>query len=123
LRGARPWVRDGGRHFIPRLDGISLNGGKPCFGAIYPVRALEPFATGLVFCRVDETVSRNVQPEIASRAPRQRDVADAGRYREDAALLRRRAQGADDGQLRQDLIKIAEQYEWVADAIDVPWRR
>jgi len=44
-------------------------------------------------------------------------VSNAGRYREDAAALRRRAEDAQDDQIRQNLIKIAEQYEQLADAI------
>ena len=49
---------------------------------------------------------------------RQKDVADAGALPEQAAELRRRAESSDDNQIRRNFIKIAEQYEQLADAID-----
>lgn len=57
------------------------------------------------------------------RVPRSRHAADPGLYREEAARLRRRAKSADDDQIRLNLIKIAEEYEQLADAIDTArWR-
>jgi hypothetical protein len=45
-------------------------------------------------------------------------MANAGLYREEAARLRRRAQDAEDDQIRHNLIKIAEQYEQLADTLE-----
>jgi hypothetical protein len=50
-------------------------------------------------------------------------VAGSGLYREEAARLRRRAKDADHLQIRLNLIKIAEQYEELADTIDRHPRR
>ena len=59
-------------------------------------------------------VAESLSPE---RAPRER-AADAGLYREEASRLRCRAQGTEHPQIQRNLIKIAEQYEQLADTID-----
>lgn len=61
--------------------------------------------------------------DVVARIPRRRDVANASSYREDAALLRRRVQNAQDSANGQHLLRIAEQYEQIADALDRPWLR
>jgi len=63
------------------------------------------------------------EPHKPRRVPRPRHAADPGLYRKEASRLRRRAKTADNDQIRLNLIKIAEEYEQLADAIDTArWR-